>query len=149
MAPPVNVHATAIRINQTGLMFAGPSGWGKSILAFTCLTEAQRLGLPAVLVADDQVFVEHRDGNIIAKRPDSIGGLIELRGTGIVSLDSIPEAVMHFAILPASVSGSDRLPHENERIELAEGYALPVIRLLANTAVPLAILMAKAPEIGM
>jgi len=149
MTPPVNVHATAIRINRTGLMFAGPSGWGKSMLAFTCLTEARRLGLPAVLVADDQVFVEHRDGHIIAKRPDSIAGLIELRGTGIVSLDSIPEAVMHFAILPAGVSGADRLPPENERMEVAEGYSLPVIRLTANTAVPLAILIAKAPEIGM
>ena len=149
MAPPVNVHATAIRINRTGLMFAGPSGWGKSMLAFTCLTEARRLGLPAMLVADDQVFVEHRGGEIIAKRPDSIAGLIELRGTGIVSLESIPEAVMHFAILPASFSGPDRLPPDNEQIEVAEGFALPVIRLLANTSVPLAILMAKAPEIGL
>jgi len=148
MSAPVNVHATAIKINGIGLLFSGPSGWGKSMLAFTCLTEAKRIGLDAVLVADDQVFLDKRDGQIIARRPDSIAGLIELRGTGIVALDSIAEAFMHFVILPGSASGENRLPPENEQMEVASGFLLPVIRLLGDTRLPLAVLMAKAPEIG-
>lgn len=148
MSAPVNVHATAITISGTGLLFAGPSGWGKSMLAFACLTEAKRMGLPASLVADDQVFLSRDDAGVVATRPSSIAGLIELRGTGILSCESVANAVMHFAILPASASGPGRLPPDNERTELAPGLSLPVLRLLASAPVPLAILMAKAPEIG-
>ncbi len=52
-----NIHATAIVVGKTGLLFSGPSGWGKSMLAFTCMTEARRLGLFTALVADDQVLL--------------------------------------------------------------------------------------------
>jgi serine kinase of HPr protein (carbohydrate metabolism regulator) len=44
---PVNIHATAVIVGKTGLLFLGPSGWGKSMLAFACITEAQRAGLDA------------------------------------------------------------------------------------------------------
>jgi hypothetical protein len=143
-----NVHATAITIGRTGLLFSGPSGWGKSLLAFTCLTEARRLGLPSALVADDQVFLSHRDGQIVAECPPAIAGLMELRGTGIVRCNHTASAVMHYAVLPGAGSGEDRLPPENEIATLAEGFSLPALRLLANVACPLAILMAKAPGIG-
>jgi hypothetical protein len=148
MSAPVNVHATAIIVNRTGLLLAGPSGWGKSMLAFACLTEAKRMGLPASLVADDQVLLSKDGGNIVATCPASIAGLMELRGTGIVSCESVASAIMHFAILPASVSGPNRLPPDSERTELAPGLFLPALRVLASAPVPLAILMAKAPEIG-
>ncbi|WP_454852947.1 HPr kinase/phosphorylase [Rhizobium binxianense] len=143
-----NIHATAITVGKTGLLFSGPSGWGKSLLAFTCMVEAQRLGLPSTLVADDQVFLSHRDGQIIAECPPAIVGLMELRGTGIVRCNHTASAVMHYAVLPGAVSGEDRLPPENETTTLAAGFSLPALRLLANVACPLAILMAKAPGIG-
>lgn len=144
----LNIHATAIVINRTGLIFAGPSGWGKSMLAFACITEAKRIGLPASLVADDQVFLSKRDGAIIAECPPSIRGLIELRGTGIVQCDSVSTAPMHYAVLPGRASGETRLPPDNEVAQLAEGFSLPAVRLLASTPVPLAVLMARAPDIG-
>lgn len=143
-----NIHATAIIVGKTGLIFSGPSGWGKSMLAFTCMVEAQRLGLSSALVADDQVFLSHRNGQIVAECPPSIAGLLELRGTGIVRCNHVPSAVMHYVVLPGTASGQDRIPPENEIATLADGFSLPALRLLANAAYPLAILMAKAPAIG-
>ncbi|MBE1504681.1 serine kinase of HPr protein (carbohydrate metabolism regulator) [Rhizobium viscosum] len=116
--------------------------------AFTCMAEARRQGVFSVLVADDQIFLSKQDGAIIAACPPAIAGLIELRGTGIVKHDHIAEAEMHFAILPASPTGENRLPADGETVVLAEGFELPVLRLLPNLPLPLAVLMAKAPEIG-
>ncbi|EJL52215.1 serine kinase of the HPr protein, regulates carbohydrate metabolism [Rhizobium sp. CF122] len=145
---PSNIHATAIVVGSTGLLFMGPSGWGKSMLAFACINEAQRMGMSAILVADDQVLISKQDGTVIATCPATIAGLIELRGTGIVRLPHTESAVMHYAVLPGSVSGERRLPPVGERTTIADGIDLPVIRLLANTPLPLAVLMAKAPDIG-
>ncbi|WP_113209823.1 HPr kinase/phosphorylase [Rhizobium sp. BK512] len=144
----INIHATAIVIGRTGLLFTGPSGWGKSMTAFTCMAEARRQGVSSVLVADDQVFLSKQGGAITAACPPAIVGLIELRGTGIVKHDHIDRAEMHFAILPASATGKNRLPADGETVVLAEGFELPVLRLLPNLPLPLAVLMAKAPEIG-
>jgi hypothetical protein len=145
---PVNIHATAIVVGKTGLLFMGPSGWGKSMLAFACLTEAKRIGIHAALVADDQVMISSNEKTVTAACPPSIKGMIELRGTGIVRIPSIQDAPMHYAVLPGRVSGEDRVPPEDETTAVLPGIALPVIRLLANVPLPLAVLMAKAPEIG-
>ncbi|MBW8787281.1 serine/threonine protein kinase [Rhizobium sp. WSM4643] len=143
-----NVHATAIVVGKTGLLFSGPSGWGKSMLAFTCMTEARRLGLFTALVADDQVLLSREAGAVIAACPPSIAGLIELRGTGIVRQDHIPRAAMHYAVLPGSATGENRVPPEGEMVSLAAGFSLPALRLLTGVSSPLAILMAKVPDIG-
>lgn len=145
---PVNIHATAITVGTTGLLFIGPSGWGKSMLAFACMTEAGRIGIDARLVADDQVMVEMMDGTVVASCPPAIAGMIELRGTGIVRIPHVAQAAIHYAILPGSADGENRLPPENERASIASGIALPAIRLLATVPFPLAVLMAKSPDIG-
>ncbi|MGO7185479.1 HPr kinase/phosphorylase [Rhizobium brockwellii] len=143
-----NIHATAIVVGKTGLLFSGPSGWGKSMLAFTCMTEARRLGLFTALVADDQVLLSAGAGTVIATCPPSITGLIELRGTGIVHQDHIPRATMHYAVLPGSATGENRVPPEGEMVSLAADFSLPALRLLTGVCSPLAILMAKVPDIG-
>ncbi|MGR9375028.1 HPr kinase/phosphorylase [Rhizobium leguminosarum] len=143
-----NIHATAIVVGKTGLLFSGPSGWGKSMLAFTCMTEARRLGLFTALVADDQVLLSGEAGAVIAACPPSITGLMELRGTGIVHQEHTPRAAMHYAVLPGSATGENRVPPEGEMVSLAAGLSLPALRLLAGVSSPLAILMAKVPDIG-
>ncbi|MBB4479674.1 HPr kinase/phosphorylase [Rhizobium etli] len=148
MSEAPNIHATAIVVGRTGLLFSGPSGWGKSMLAFTCMAEARRLGLFTALIADDQVLLSEEAGSVIATCPPSIAGLIELRGTGIVRLDHIPRAAMHYAVLPGSASGENRVPPEGEIVSLAAGFSLPALRLLTGVPSPLAVLMAKAPDIG-
>ena len=135
-AERVNFHGTAIVIGKTGLLFVGPSGSGKSELAFSFLTEAERCGLQASLVADDQIFLSLRDGEILAERPKSIAGLMELRGSGIVEVASVASATLHYAITPVPHVDSPRLPPENEWLELPVGSRLPLIRIPLSSITP-------------
>lgn len=138
-----NIHATAIVIGKTGLLFLGPSGCGKSSLAFSCLTAAKPLGLAAALVADDRVLITEHDGSIIAECPPSIAGLMEIRYTGIVRLPYVQKAEIHLAIRPVDPATAERLPPEDEQIDVTDSIRLPLVRLSANSVNPLAIIMAK------
>ncbi len=135
-AEPTNFHGTAIVIGQTGLLFVGPSGSGKSEIAFSFLTEAERCGLESALVADDQVFLTCRDGVVIAQRPQSIAGLLELRGSGIISMKSVASAPMHYAITTVLSAETPRLPPENEMLELPGGGGLPLLRIPRDSIMP-------------
>ncbi|NTJ43508.1 HPr kinase/phosphorylase [Agrobacterium larrymoorei] len=135
-ADRVNFHGTAIIIGETGLLFVGPSGSGKSELAFSFLTEGERCGLRSALIADDQVFISLLDEKILAERPDSISGMIELRGSGIVSMKSVPSAILHYAITPTLHASSPRLPPDEEWLELPFGQRLPLIRIPLSSITP-------------
>jgi serine kinase of HPr protein (carbohydrate metabolism regulator) len=138
-----NVHGTAIVVDGVGLLFVGPSGSGKSALAFDCLAEAGLRGLSCALVADDQVLVSRRNGQVIGQRPETIRGLIELRYSGIVMVDSVEEAQLQFAISPVNAEEAMRLPPEAERLFIAPGIDLPVIRVPSWTRFPLALIFAQ------
>ncbi|MCZ7446654.1 HPr kinase/phosphorylase [Agrobacterium rhizogenes] len=131
-----NLHATAIVVDNTGILFTGPSGSGKSELAFSFLTEAKRCGLPAALIADDQIFV-YRDGkSIIAERPGAIAGLLELRGSGIVSVKSIARAPLDFAVTTVLSAENPRLPDDDEMFFLPCGGHLPLLRVPLASLTP-------------
>lgn len=145
-AGEVNIHATAIVVGQRGLLFTGPSGSGKSMLAFACMVAARRAGAPAALIADDQVFVSCCGDRIVARRPDTIAGLIELRGSGIVEVESVPEAALDLAISVISLPESERLPPANEKFTVAGIGELPMIRIWRNAPEPLAFIAALFPR---
>jgi serine kinase of HPr protein (carbohydrate metabolism regulator) len=84
MNQTINVHGTAIVLGETGVLLRGPSGAGKSVLALCLLDRWQVRGLPAFLVADDRVEITPANGHLLLHTPDTIAGLIELRGRGIV-----------------------------------------------------------------
>jgi len=125
----VNVHATAVVLGTRGFLFVGPSGAGKTTLALSCLSAAKNIGLFAALVSDDQVLISVRNGRIIARRPASIAGLAEIRGVGIVQVETVPVAVLDFAILPVKPPFEPRMPPENETFLLPSGDFLPMRRL--------------------
>ncbi|NEI74216.1 HPr kinase/phosphorylase [Rhizobium lusitanum] len=138
-----NIHATAILVGKTGLLFLGPSGSGKSSLAFSCLAAAKPLGLAASLIADDRVLISEQDGSLIAECPPSIAGLMEIRYTGIVRMPYVSRAEMHFAVRPVDPATAERMPPEDEWIDITVSARLPLIRLSATSANPLAVIMAK------
>lgn len=146
MPEAVNIHGTAITVGTAGLLFLGPSGIGKSSLAFACLASAKQLGLPSALIADDRVLVSRCDGTVIAECPPSIAGLMEIRGTGILRIASIPSGHIHLAVLPVDLATAERLPPENDGIEVVEEVFLPAIRLSTTSINPLAIIMAMHPR---
>lgn len=125
----LNVHGTAIVIGTTGLLFVGPSGTGKSAVALHCIGEARARGLFAALVSDDQVLVSEAGGRLIARAPASIAGLAELRGAGIVGVETIEAAVLRRAIRPVEPPFSERLPPEGETVEILPFRPLPLTRL--------------------
>jgi len=146
-APAINVHATAIVVGTVGIVFTGPSGSGKSKLAFACLAAARRARLFAALIADDQIFLESVNGHVIARRPEPIAGLMEFRGTGIGSVKSLPHALVHLAVHPVILAESQRLPGESEQVALTETISLPLLRLPVDTADALAVLGVFQPDL--
>lgn len=122
-------HGTAIKVGDTGLVFVGPAGSGKSSLALQTLFSARIAGHSAALVSDDQVFLEMVDGAVRASAPASIAGLIELRGSGIGRVTSISEAVLHYAVRLVEVHSENRIPQENQYWRAEGGIALPMIFL--------------------
>ena len=139
-APASNIHATAIVVGTVGIVFIGPSGSGKSKLAFACLAAARRARLFAALIADDQIFIKGVNGHVIARRPEPIAGLMEFRCTGIGTVESLPHALMHLAVHPVISAESERLPAENETVTLTGTISLPLLRLPVDTLDPLAVL---------
>lgn len=133
-----NLHGTAIRINELGIFCVGPSGSGKSELAFSLIVEAKRWGASAALISDDQTMISIQDQHIIAHRPASIAGLIELRGSGVIAIASEPNVRLTHAVTCMSAEGHERLPPENERFFCSEEHCLPLIRIPAHSLTPYA-----------
>ncbi|MBT5496638.1 MAG: serine/threonine protein kinase [Alphaproteobacteria bacterium] len=98
------VHATAVMIEEKGVLLRGPSGSGKSDLALRLIDDG------AVLIADDRTALTHRDGSVVAQCPASIAGQLEVRGIGIVDLPYIAEATLSMIVDLVSSDQVDRLP---------------------------------------
>ncbi|MCB1445250.1 MAG: serine/threonine protein kinase [Rhizobiaceae bacterium] len=125
----VQAHGTAIKVGETGLVFIGPPGAGKSSLALQTLFSARMAGHFAALVSDDQLFLEAVDGGVRAVGPASIAGMIELRGSGIGRVASIPDAMIHHAIRLVETHAGNRIPEENQYWRADGGIVLPMLFL--------------------
>ena len=148
MTGAANVHGTAIVIGTTGLLFLGPSGAGKSAAALQCIHEARGRGLSAGLVSDDQVLIREEEGRLMARAPASIAGLIEVRGAGIVRMETVGEAVLHRAVRPIAPPFAERLPPDGETAEILPGRFLPLTRLpLLAGCTAFSVLATLHPEI--
>ncbi|MCA1407128.1 HPr kinase/phosphorylase [Ensifer sp. IC3342] len=145
--PVCNIHATAIVLGTSGFLITGPSGSGKSALALSCISEARRRGRFAALVADDRVDLSLENDRIIARCPPSIRGLIEIRGSGIVAIETVSACVLDWAIIPVRPSRDQRLPPESEELQLDIGRSLPLLRVpVENIVSPLDALHALLPK---
>ena len=112
-----NIHATAIKINNKGVLFLGKSGSGKSDLSLRMIIEHN-----AKIIADDRVIVK----NIIASAPTNLKGLIEIRGIGIINLDYVSQSKIDLVVNLIS-DKIERLP-ENRYYSI-ENLMLPLIEL--------------------
>jgi energy-coupling factor transporter ATP-binding protein EcfA2 len=112
--------ASCVAIHGRAVLIEGPPGSGKSSLALALIDRG------AVLVGDDGVRLDVRDGCLIASPPPNTAGLIEVRNLGLLEYP-IGRA--------APVALTLRLDPEAQRfIEAAEGYVLggftlPLVRL--------------------
>jgi HPr kinase/phosphorylase len=104
------VHASAVLVGARAVLIRGPSGSGKSRLAWALIEAAQARLLPfARLVADDRVALEAHHGRLLARAPQPLAGLIEVRGLGIRRLPYEPVAVVG-TIVDLAAGDAQRLP---------------------------------------
>ncbi|WP_018700468.1 HPr kinase/phosphorylase [Amorphus coralli] len=120
------VHATCLLIGRHGVLIRGASGSGKTALAGALIDAAQARGGFACLVADDRVSLAAINGRLVARVPDTIAGLMEIRGRGIERVDHEPAAVVRLVVDMVPQGEVDRLPDDAARITEIEGIRLPL-----------------------
>jgi HPr kinase/phosphorylase len=150
-AAPELIHATCIEINGRGVLIRGPSGSGKSDLALRCLAAGVSALLPnaATLVADDQVLLDVSGERLTAQTPPALRGRMEVRGQGIISLQTTDWAeIVLIADLLGLDAAIDRLPDPVMTARLF-GHCLPVLRLHPfEASAPVKLLTALATQYG-
>lgn len=99
----VLMHASCVAVSGRAVLITGPAGAGKSALALTLMAYG------AGLVADDQTELTHQDGQIIARCPPTLLGLIEARGVGLLTTTAVPYASLSL-VVDLSQPEPDRLP---------------------------------------
>ncbi len=121
------VHASAVQSGATGILIRGPSASGKSRLAFDLILAGRAGKIPATsLIGDDRVLLEIDAGRLIAHAPETIGGLIEVRGLGIRRCDFIPQGAIGLVVDLGAEDGA-RMPEAKSLTTEISGIKLPRI----------------------
>ena len=119
------VHASSVAIDGRAVLITGPSGAGKSDLALRLLDRG------FVLVSDDQTIVKRQGEVLLASAPQTIAGKLEVRGIGIVELDTVSDVPV--ALIVELTSTIQRLP-DDSRERRVLGVSIPLITIDALTA---------------
>jgi HPr kinase/phosphorylase len=139
MATPT-VHASAVLVGARAVLIQGPSGSGKSSLAWALLQAAERGELRfARLVGDDRVHLEATHGRLLVRPASVLEGQIEVRGLGIRRMPHEPVAVV--GLLVELGAATERLPEAEQQEALLSGVRLPRLAVAAGVN-PLPLLMA-------
>jgi serine kinase of HPr protein (carbohydrate metabolism regulator) len=119
------VHASTVATGGRAVLLSGPSGSGKSDLALRLIDRG------FTLVSDDQTVVRREGDRLIAKAPPTIAGKLEVRGLGIVEMETASNIPV--ALFVELTSDIERLPDENRERSIL-GVELPLISIDARTA---------------
>src|SRR4029453_3149013 len=98
------IHASTVAIDGRAVLITGPSGAGKSDLALRLIDRGY------TLVSDDQTIVRREGNRLLASAPPNIAGKLEIRGVGIVDMDTVKDVPI--ALLVQLTSEIERLPDE-------------------------------------
>ena len=100
-----NIHASCAMVGRQGVLLLGDSGQGKSDLLLRLMDDGARL------VADDRTELYAAKGRLMARAPQSIAGLVEVRGLGIVAQPFAKNAPVALAVrLGTPKDFAERLP---------------------------------------
>ncbi len=141
MSTNPTIHASAVLVGTRAVLIRGPAGSGKSRLALALIEAAAGHTIPfARLVADDRVVLEAVHGRLIARPPEALAGLIEVRGLGIRRLSHEPVAVVG-QVLDLAAVDAPRLPTAAARETEIAGIMVPRLAV-ASGVDPLPTLLA-------
>lgn len=119
------VHASTVAIDGRAVLITGPSGSGKSDLTLRLLDRG------FTLVSDDQTIVKKNGSRLCASAPATIRGKLEIRGIGIVEMESVDDVPV--ALVVELASEIQRMP-DDSRERPVLGVQVPLISIHAQTA---------------
>lgn len=119
------LHATTVALDGRAVLITGPSGSGKSDLALRLLDRG------FILVSDDQTILRRNCERLVASAPPNIAGKLEVRGIGIVKMESKSDVPV--ALIVELTSDIERMPDESRERPLL-GLPLPLISIDARAA---------------
>ncbi|MCO5063801.1 MAG: HPr kinase/phosphorylase [Rhizobiaceae bacterium] len=126
-----NLHGTAIILGDRGVFVRGSSGSGKTELALELLARARMYGLFARLVADDQLFASTGGGRLVLRAPETIAGLVEVRGLGPRPIEWQERAVIDLVVTLIDPAEAERMPEPGSVV--LHSVSLPELKLAART----------------
>ena len=128
------VHASAVLVGARAVLIRGPSASGKSRLALELLEAARTGNLRfARLVADDRVHLEAVGGRLLARPPEALAGLIEVRGVGLLRVAHEPRAVIGL-VVDLEAPDAQRLPAADQRRIEINGIIVPRLPIAKDLA---------------
>jgi serine kinase of HPr protein (carbohydrate metabolism regulator) len=119
------VHASTVATGGRAVVITGPSGSGKSDLALRLLDRG------FTLVSDDQTILKRDGSRLLASAPANIAGKLEIRGIGIVDMDTVSEIPV--ALLVELTSDIRRIPDDSRERPIV-GVSVPLISIDAMAA---------------
>lgn len=122
------VHGTALIADGTGILILGASGSGKSELALDLIDQCKMRGKPAILIGDDRLIIEQGLPGVFASVPETIAGLVEVRGSGIHRIDHQARGRIDLAIRLVEPEKALRMA-EKDPVEVLPGIMLPCLDL--------------------
>jgi serine kinase of HPr protein (carbohydrate metabolism regulator) len=133
-AEPSTIHASAVLIGAKAVLIRGPSGSGKSRLAWDLIQAAEQGALPfARLVVDDRALVEAQNGRLLVRPATTLAGLIEIYGLGVRQLPYEPVAAVWLVVDLAALD-ADRMPPDEAGNTVISGVTLPRLSVAGGMA---------------
>lgn len=126
--PPLSsetLHASSVAKDGHAVLICGPSGAGKSDLSL------QLLDRGFLLVSDDRTVVHRHGDQLIASAPSRIAGKLEIRGIGIVEVETASDVPV--SLLVELTGEIERMPDDG-RTRPILGVDLPMVSVDAKTA---------------
>ncbi|MDP9163692.1 MAG: HPr kinase/phosphatase C-terminal domain-containing protein [Pseudomonadota bacterium] len=119
------LHASCVALDGRAVLIIGISGSGKSDLSLRLLDRG------FALVSDDQTIVRKMGEKLVASAPATIAGKLEIRGVGIVDMETVKDVPV--ALLVELTSDVVRLP-DDSRERPVLGINIPLVSVDAMTA---------------
>ncbi|WBU30252.1 HPr kinase/phosphatase C-terminal domain-containing protein [Rhodopseudomonas palustris] len=144
-AAPRTVQASAVKVGDLAVVIRGPSGSGKSRLAWALILAGRAGQIPrAELIGDDRVFMEPEQGQLTVRQVPELAGLIEIRGLGLRQTASVAAATVGL-VVDLGAADASRMPEtaalrteiggvQLPRVPVAAGYdPLPLVAAALTT----------------